>query len=461
MTGMKSTVKRGKQNRKNWVKKIAWFIPLLLIAAMLPSAHVMADTYSSFSAANVTTEGYDIYIYGVTDPKGVTKVQMPTWSEFNGQTDIIWYNATKQSDGTTWKCHVNRSEHNGDYGKYDTDFYVTNGAGTQTCHSRLYVTLAPNVSIQNMTVNGYDVVVSNITNMTGLTSVKFPTWTAANGQDDIIWGTGTSLGNGQYSYHVARSDHNNEYGGYNTHVYAIVSGVQEFLTVGYSGYCPGSRICIDTPQGGANVAGSVNIGGWAINYMGTQKINVYLDGTLQGQATKGVSRTDVNNTYPGYGDGANCGFNYTLSLIGVSQGTHTIMVESVSNDSNVTQLSENVYIYPDVNEPTDNTASGANSLSPGLPVSARIYSSSDVDYYKISKDPSATDFIEAKLTNPAGKYYTVTLLDPSQNTLTTAQISETSGYVRAKVKTAGTYYVKISGDSTNYDPTNTYTLTVQ
>ena len=57
------------------------------------------------------------------------------------------------------------------------------------------------------------------------THVAFPTWTSANGQDDLTWNdaygpnqvtdsTGTF-----FYYNVQRSDHNNELGEYVTHVY--------------------------------------------------------------------------------------------------------------------------------------------------------------------------------------------------------------------------------------------------
>ena len=54
----------------------------------------------------------------------------------------------------------------------------------------------------------------------GIESVKFPTWTTENGQDDIIWGIGTGIGN-SFSYRVNISDHNNEKGEYLTHIYAF------------------------------------------------------------------------------------------------------------------------------------------------------------------------------------------------------------------------------------------------
>lgn len=76
-----------------------------------------------------------------------------------------------------------------------------------------------NVSVSYNGSNGYTVSCTVTDNGGGISSVKFPTWTASNGQDDITWDTGTRSGN-TWSYTVNRSAHNNELGYYFTHIYA-------------------------------------------------------------------------------------------------------------------------------------------------------------------------------------------------------------------------------------------------
>lgn len=56
--------------------------------------------------------------------------------------------------------------------------------------------------------------------ISGVSMVRFPTWTTHNGQDDIKWYAGTNHGNGRWTYTVNRKDHNNEFGEYVTHVFA-------------------------------------------------------------------------------------------------------------------------------------------------------------------------------------------------------------------------------------------------
>lgn len=81
-----------------------------------------------------------------------------------------------------------------------------------------------NVQVSNITNQGYDISCT-VTDNVGVDYVKFPTWTLANGQDDLgDWGsnplfTGNRSGN-TWTYHVNVSDHNNEGGTYQTDIRA-------------------------------------------------------------------------------------------------------------------------------------------------------------------------------------------------------------------------------------------------
>ncbi|MCR4641526.1 MAG: Ig-like domain-containing protein [Lachnospiraceae bacterium] len=86
---------------------------------------------------------------------------------------------------------------------------------------------APNIGqayVTNITSNGYTVVCEATDNV-GIERVVFPTWTEANGQDDIdqAWfenSKATSSNGNTYYYNVDISAHNNEKGMYITHIYA-------------------------------------------------------------------------------------------------------------------------------------------------------------------------------------------------------------------------------------------------
>ncbi|MGN0470995.1 MAG: RICIN domain-containing protein, partial [Acutalibacteraceae bacterium] len=75
-----------------------------------------------------------------------------------------------------------------------------------------------NVRVTEVSDSGYRVT-CDVWDDSGITSVKFPTWTANNGQDDLIWHEGTVSGNTATCY-ISRGDHKGEYVTYITHIYA-------------------------------------------------------------------------------------------------------------------------------------------------------------------------------------------------------------------------------------------------
>ena len=49
---------------------------------------------------NSTTGTFDAVIRDVVSPNGLKEVLIPTWSEVNGQDDLVWHKAVKQADGS-------------------------------------------------------------------------------------------------------------------------------------------------------------------------------------------------------------------------------------------------------------------------------------------------------------------------------------------------------------------------
>ena len=91
-----------------------------------------APTVEQIEVENITMNGYDVYVYGVTDndQSGVKNVKFPTWTEKNGQDDIKWYDG-EDLGGGTWKIHVDRRQHNGELGKYNTHIYTYDNVGNE------------------------------------------------------------------------------------------------------------------------------------------------------------------------------------------------------------------------------------------------------------------------------------------------------------------------------------------
>lgn len=113
-----------------------------------------------------------------------------------------------------------------------------------------------------------------------------------------------------------------------------------------------SVMCIDNPSAYSFIKnGQFNVSGWSLNAYGVKNVQVYFDNVYQGDASIGISRSDVNNAFPGYNGGINSGFNYNLNTASISEGVHTITVKSTGNDGVTTQQNTSVYKLAD-NEQT-------------------------------------------------------------------------------------------------------------
>lgn len=77
---------------------------------------------------NQSNGSFDIVLTGVAAPKDIKTVQVPIWSDNNGQDDIIWYAAQRQSDGS-YKVNVQASKHKNDRGLYHIHVYYTDSSG--------------------------------------------------------------------------------------------------------------------------------------------------------------------------------------------------------------------------------------------------------------------------------------------------------------------------------------------
>ena len=120
-------------------------------------------------------------------------------------------------------------------GLHKMDIYAVNvGSGENKCIGSVVVNIPvgdkdgpviSDVKVTNVTNKGYDVS-CKVTDPSGVERVMFPTWTTANGQDDLLrdWNTnakarGTQNGD-TWTFHVDIADHNNEGGEYCTDIHA-------------------------------------------------------------------------------------------------------------------------------------------------------------------------------------------------------------------------------------------------
>ena len=77
------------------------------------------------------------------------------------------------------------------------------------------------IAIESHDNGDFSVVISNVSDQNGILGVSVPIWSEKNGQDDIIWYNATRLNNGNYKVNVSLTDHKNEHGLYNVHLYYV------------------------------------------------------------------------------------------------------------------------------------------------------------------------------------------------------------------------------------------------
>ncbi|PNM84255.1 LD-carboxypeptidase LdcB/DacB [Streptococcus sp. FDAARGOS_146] len=176
---------------------------------------------------NKTSQGFDVVVTNVSSTKGVKTVKLPIWSSQGGQDDVIWYDAIKQIDGT-YKLSVDIRRHKNNRGEYNIHMYYIQSdgslqgvTGTTTKVEEPKYSVTGTIHIENKTSQGFDVLITNVSDSNGISRVKVPIWTENSGQDDIIWYDASKQNDGNYKVTVNISKHKNESGEYNIHLYYI------------------------------------------------------------------------------------------------------------------------------------------------------------------------------------------------------------------------------------------------
>ena len=184
---------------------------------------------------NQTSNGFDVIVTNVSGGgKEVQEVRVPIWSDKNGQDDLTWYHADKQSDGS-YKVHVDTASHKGDAGTYSVHlYYMLNGNRTYITETKATVPesqVTGKLTISNQTSNGFDVVVTNVSGG-GKTvqEVRVPIWSDKNGQDDLTWYHADKQSDGSYKVHVDTASHKGDAGTYSVHLYYMLNGKRTYIT---------------------------------------------------------------------------------------------------------------------------------------------------------------------------------------------------------------------------------------
>ena len=189
--------------------------------------HVKPSGTLTIENNNVETGTFDAVIRNVVSPNGLKEVLIPTWSDKNWQDDLVWHKAVRQSDGS-YRATIKASDHKNEDGKYNIHVYYVDQTDkrnyiTETTTEVHHVKPSGTLTIENNnTETGtFDAVIRNVVSPNGLKEVLIPTWSDKNWQDDLVWHKAVLQSDGSYRATIKASDHKNEDGKYNVHVYYV------------------------------------------------------------------------------------------------------------------------------------------------------------------------------------------------------------------------------------------------
>lgn len=314
---------------------------------------------------------YEIYAYDI--PHAIQKIRFPTWVD--GREGTVWYEGQNLGNGT-WKAVIPLQDYNFSTGTYYTHvyaYYDINGEGmiigatSASVVSRVHVSIPGDTELSK---DSYDIYARGLP--PNMNKVLFPTWTEANGQDDILWHEGMHLGNGIWKATIPFNQHNNQIGYYNVHIYGyttnndsifvgarttyvyddirthyrydnqglltLVRSPSQTIQFSYdlngnllkrTSFLP-SRGVIDEPIVVPDSDVSI-IRGWILDDSGIAEVNIYVDGIWKGRAVYGDLREDVYQVYPQYNN-QQSGFHFNLNTLGLPNGAHTITVQGIGQN---------------------------------------------------------------------------------------------------------------------------------
>ena len=192
---------------------------------------------------------FDVIIKNVYSPKGVRTVQVPTWSDKDGQDDIRWYEATRQSNGD-YKVSVKASDHKNSTGKYHIHlYYIQNdgsrvGVGSTTTEVEFRnVQTKTQTGIKNVNSGAgtYTVTVDQAPQGRRIKNIRVAAWSQAH-QENLFWYS-TAPSGMHTEVQVSAANHQYQSGNYTTHVYVdYVDGGVEGFNLGQTALHPRATV---------------------------------------------------------------------------------------------------------------------------------------------------------------------------------------------------------------------------
>ncbi|MBU4540194.1 MAG: GBS Bsp-like repeat-containing protein [Firmicutes bacterium] len=129
---------------------------------------------------------------------GLKSVAFAVWSNRNGQDELKWYQGELGPDGEFY-AYVDIENHGFETGFFIVHAYLQGIRGDNIAFSNSEYTMpviSPTIEYDNAVLNNtFKVRIKNARNENGVSSILFPTWSSANGQDDVRWEQANYIGN--------------------------------------------------------------------------------------------------------------------------------------------------------------------------------------------------------------------------------------------------------------------------
>ena len=194
---------------------------------------------------NKDTGTFDVVVTDVFSPKGVQSVQVPVWSDQGGQDDLIWYSATRQSDGS-YKASIKAENHKNSTGTYHVHLYYIQNDGsrigvhsttTQVEYRNLTHKTKAYIKDVNSQTGTFTVAVDQSSQGKRIKNIRAAVWSQAH-QENLSWYTQTPAG-GHTEIGITAVNHGNKQGDYTTHVYVdYTDGSVEGFNLGQTRLMP-------------------------------------------------------------------------------------------------------------------------------------------------------------------------------------------------------------------------------
>ena len=192
---------------------------------------------------------FDVIIKDVYSPKGVRAVQVPTWSDRDGQDDIRWYEATRQSNGD-YKVSVKASDHKNSTGKYHVHLYYIQNDGsrvgvssttTEVEFRNAQTKTQTGIKNVNSGAGTYTVTVDQAPQGRRIKNIRVAAWSQTH-QENLFWYSTAPSGT-HTEVQVSVANHQYQSGNYTTHVYVdYVDGGVEGFNLGQTALHPRATV---------------------------------------------------------------------------------------------------------------------------------------------------------------------------------------------------------------------------